>query len=351
MSFDAIIGSSDFQSFLATNNLEIPTKFVFKNNSGRIKDTDNNTLSVLLTYHDEITAREGKPFVRVHWFNGKGSLYFVPKGKNKELTAKEKREYAIKKQEKEQRNKELRLQSMQRAYHEYKTATAPCKNHQYLTDKGVLAHYGIRFATQTLTETDSFGEKVYRLCKGEMIIPIISLDKKFMSYQRIRSNGKKLLCTNGVKSGGFYPLGRWNATVQQVVLVEGYATGATLHEATGVTVFVCFDVGNVVTIAQMLKEQYPDLDVIIATDFDLEKGQAGLLTALQINQQLGYKVVFPINVVEGSDWNDLQKQTDQDFVHNLFFSQLADIEARSANEAAQDFYSFLNEKNLEKLAA
>lgn len=351
MTFDEIESNADFLAFLADHRLALPQTLKFRSNTARILNTVTNSYNVLMTFHDEISARDGQPFVRVYWFNSGDEAYFVPKGKRKELTAEEKRQYAIKQQKREQAQQELRLKSMQRAYHEYLSASVPCKHHAYPTLKGVKVHHGVRYATQTLTETDAAGKLIYRLGKGDMLIPIISLDKKFMSYQRIRKNGTKLLCADGVKSGGFYPIGAWNSTMRQVILAEGYATGATLYESTGITVMVCFDVGNVTTLAKMLKEKFPELDVIIATDFDLEKNQAGLLTALRINQELGYKVVFPIAVVDGSDWNDLQHESDQDFVHSHFFEQLADIEKRSADEVAKDYYSFLNETNLEKLAA
>lgn len=351
MSFEAVRNSMDFQNFLSVNRLEIPANFKLGiKNTGRIKDLDNNTLSVLLTYHDELTARDGKPFVRVFWFNGKGEQYFTIGRKAKELTPEQKRKYAIEKQKREAWLKEQELKSKQRAYHEYMQAAVPCQYHQYLTTKAVQVHYGVRVATQTITDKNAAGETVYRLCKGELVIPLIDVNKKFMTYQRIRADGKKLLCRDGVKSGGFFPIGRWNSQTTQVVLCEGYATGATLHESTGVTVFVCFDIGNIRTVAELLKAKYPHLDIVIASDFDLDKGQAGLITALELNKIHGFKVVFPITVLDGSDWNDLQHEADQDHVHHLFFQQLADIDARSPQDAANDFYDFLNEKNKEKLA-
>src|SRR5690606_37055855 len=194
--------------------------------------------------------------------------------------------------------------------------------------------------------------KIYRICKGEMIIPIISLDKKFMGYQRIRTDGRKLQCRDGLKNKGFFPLGGWNSKkTKKVVLCEGYATGATLYEATGLTVFVCFDVGNVQALATQMKARFPDIEIIIATDFDLEKEQAGLITGLRLAQQFDLKVVFPLAVVNGSDWNDLQAESGQDYVRELFFNLLDEYNGKTIEQATSIYHDFLNEKNLQKLVA
>lgn len=67
---------------------------------------------------------------------------------------------------------------------------------------------------------------------------------------------------NGVKSGRFpqpTKLGPrttcWkNSEIDQVVVTEGYATGASIHEATGARVIVAFNAGNLLPVAKQIKE-------------------------------------------------------------------------------------------------
>lgn len=351
MTFDEIRNSEKFQTFLISHSLALPNNFKLNGHQqSRIIDTANKTTSVLMTYHDELSARDGKPFVRFYWFNGREPAFFIPSGKQKKLTAAELKKKAEENAKREAWLKEQQIKNARTAHHEYINASVTCKHHPYLQKKGVQAHYGLRYATQTLTETNEDGKMVYRICKGELLIPIISLDKQFMSYQRIREDGKKLLCRNSSKHKGIFPLGRWNKNTTKVVLAEGYATGATLHEATGLTVFVCFDIGNLSVVAQELKDHYPHVEVILASDFDLDKKQAGLITSLLLAQQFGFKFVFPFTVLEGSDWNDLQAESGADAVHHLFFEQLAEYDKQSHADIAAYYHQFLNEENLEKVA-
>lgn len=353
MSFDLMINSKEFQDFLLQNHAAIPSKFALRNNKARLLNTLTNTVSIELTYYDEYKAHDRIPFIRLFWFNNSNDpQYFSLKTPPKKLTPQEKRERERIRLEKERQEKERQFLACQRAHDEYRNAAVPCKSHQYLSTKGVLAHYGVKIATQTIYEMDANNDKVYRMCKGEMIIPIISLEKQFMGYQRIRPDGTKLLCRDGLKHKGFFPLGGWNSKkTQRVVLCEGYATGATIHESTGLTVFVCFDIGNVQALVMELRAKYPHIEIILATDFDLEKGQAGLITGLLLAQQFNLKFVFPLSVIDGSDWNDLQAQNDQEAVKELFFAQLEEYNTQSIDEAINYYRHFLTEQNLEKLAA
>ena len=41
------------------------------------------------------------------------------------------------------------------------------------------------------------------------------------------------------------------------LIAEGYATAASLHEATGLPVIVAFDAGNLLPVAQAIHKRYP----------------------------------------------------------------------------------------------
>jgi len=54
-----------------------------------------------------------------------------------------------------------------------------------------------------------------------------------------------------------------------VLLAEGYATAATLYEATGHAVAVCFDGGNLSNVAKELRQRYPGALLLVCADDDL----------------------------------------------------------------------------------
>lgn len=69
------------------------------------------------------------------------------------------------------------------------------------------------------------------------------------------------------KQGHFFMLG--SPTVGVCCLVaEGYATGATLHEATGLPVAVAFDAGNLVHVATALRARHRGLRLLMCADDD-----------------------------------------------------------------------------------
>lgn len=69
------------------------------------------------------------------------------------------------------------------------------------------------------------------------------------------------------KQGHFFMLGSPPVGVA-CLLAEGYATGATLHEATGLPVAIAFDAGNMVHVAQALRARHKGLRLLACVDDD-----------------------------------------------------------------------------------
>lgn len=53
-----------------------------------------------------------------------------------------------------------------------------------------------------------------------------------------------------------------------IVIAEGYATAATIHEARKGGALAAYDSGNLISVATALHERYPDKAIIIAGDDD-----------------------------------------------------------------------------------
>ena len=71
---------------------------------------------------------------------------------------------------------------------------------------------------------------------------------KLATLQFIRADGVKKQLPHGSIRGARYILGRLT-DAEIIIIVEGFATGASIHEATGLPVVVAFDAGNLATIA------------------------------------------------------------------------------------------------------
>ena len=53
-----------------------------------------------------------------------------------------------------------------------------------------------------------------------------------------------------------------------LVIVKGYATGASVHETTGLATVAAMDCGNLPAVAKALREKWPEREIIIAADND-----------------------------------------------------------------------------------
>ena len=131
-------------------------------------------------------------------------------------------------------------------------ACSPDGDCDYLSRKNVRAH-GVRFSES-----------------GAMAVPMLDVAGRVHGLQIIRPkkrNGRdKEYWPAGVaKRGHFHLVG---SPTWVVLVAEGYATAASLHEATGHPVAVAFDAGNLVPVAEALKGRYRTARVLICADDD-----------------------------------------------------------------------------------
>lgn len=124
------------------------------------------------------------------------------------------------------------------------------------------------------------------------------------SLQLIFPDGaKRFLTGTGAVPGSLFLILAGDNTAPLYV-VEGYATGCSVREATGASVAVAFSAGKLPAVAAVLKERFQDRDMVIAGD-----AGNGSSKAAEAAQLIGGKVVFPImpEGIEGTDFNDLHK--------------------------------------------
>lgn len=146
-------------------------------------------------------------------------------------------------------------------------------DHPYLTRKGVRAH-GLRIGTWEKINTET-GE-IRLISKLALLVPIRDAKKQIHSLQAIFPNDKNPLgrdkdyMAGGEKRGMFYSIGKPIEYDGKLVIIicEGYATGASLHECTGHAVIVAFDAPNLPEVAKVIRARFPDAIIIIAADND-----------------------------------------------------------------------------------
>jgi phage/plasmid primase-like uncharacterized protein len=138
----------------------------------------------------------------------------------------------------------------------------------------------------------------------DLIIPVYSVEGKIQTYQRIPADGKKKrYMAGGTAKGGFYPM---QGDASTVCICEGYATGWSIHQATGHHVICAFNAGGLKTVAKLIRQEYPDADIKICADNDHGKPQnTGIKAGLDAAREVNGVMVCPKTEDNITDFNDL----------------------------------------------
>lgn len=127
----------------------------------------------------------------------------------------------------------------------------PAREHPYLTRKGV----------------EAFGVRMDRA--GNLVVPLRDTRNRVWNLQRISGdeNGDKLYERDAQKTGRFHLIGNAKAA-DTLLFCEGYATGASLHMATGLPVVVAFDSGNLDSVIGEVRQVLKDDKLLVVAGDD-----------------------------------------------------------------------------------
>jgi putative DNA primase/helicase len=150
-----------------------------------------------------------------------------------------------------------------------------------------------------------------------LIVPMRDTAGQLHSLQTIQPDGDKRFLYGGRVNGCYHSIGK--KPVDVLIVCEGYATGASIHEATGYPVVVAFNAGNLKAVALALRAKYPDLKIIIAADDDHQtEGNPGMTKAQAAAQAVGAAVAVPTFPAgrpdKATDFNDLHQLAGLDAV-------------------------------------
>lgn len=154
------------------------------------------------------------------------------------------------------RETELR-ETAERAERIWRDAQPADDAHGYLTAKGVRSH-GLRVYKGALALSGM-------RCEGALIAPRRTAGGDLVSLQFIAPNGEKRYLNGPVPAGAYFSIGKPEGVL---CIAEGYATAASIHEATGYAVAVTFDAANLEPTARALRAKFPDMRLILCADDD-----------------------------------------------------------------------------------
>ncbi|MEC4747892.1 toprim domain-containing protein [Methylomicrobium sp. Wu6] len=159
--------------------------------------------------------------------------------------------------------------------------------HPYLVNKLIRPH-GARIS-------------VYRSHES-LVIPIMG-ESGLTSLQFIEADGSKRFLPGGEIKGGFFGIGMSGVTLAEpcrILIAEGFATGASLHEWFKQPCIVAFNAGNLEPVAKRIRVLYLNHEIIICGDND-ESG-TGQKAARAAALAVGGRYLLP--PIVGTDFND-----------------------------------------------
>ncbi|HFC1449952.1 TPA: zincin-like metallopeptidase domain-containing protein [Neisseria gonorrhoeae] len=201
----------------------------------------------------------------------------------------------------------------------------------YLNAKGIKPQPGIF--------TDREGQKTF--------IPVYNAAGELRSMQYIQADGTKRFAKDSEQEGCMHVVGQQDlAKAKTIILSEGYATVASIKEATDDTVasVAAFNSGNLPLVAKVLSAKYPQAQFLVAGDDDLaveakQGNNPGKEKALEAAKILNCRAVFPVFAPGEqssehkafTDFNDLAQKSK--FGREGLAKQINEaIHARPANE-------------------
>lgn len=171
----------------------------------------------------------------------------------------------------------------------YATAIVQCNapasyEHPYLQRKRVMPH------------------SLRQSADGLLIVPVYNDRSEVVGIQFIAPDSSKRFLRGSRMNGGYLTVGGERKGL--IFIVEGFATGASVTEQTGIFTYIAFSAGNLTSVARMVKERHPAERIIIIADNDASG--TGQMKAREAAVAAGVEyVVIP---TEGWDANDYVNQ-------------------------------------------
>lgn len=127
---------------------------------------------------------------------------------------------------------------------------------------------------------------------GQMlVIPARDASGTLHTLQFIGPDGSKRFLSGGRIAGCYFALGRPGDVL---LLCEGFATGSSLHQATGRAVAVAFNCGNLTPVALALRAKFRHMRILVCADDDAgTPGNPGVTKANEAARAVGGAVAVP----------------------------------------------------------
>jgi putative DNA primase/helicase len=163
----------------------------------------------------------------------------------------------------------------------------------------------------------------YHPKKDMIVVPVQDSKGKLFALQLIRHGLKegskipaKQFWPRGAEIKGHFHVIGTLAGAKTIFIAEGYATGASIHMATGIPVVVAFNANNLTPVTKAIAAAHKYAQIVICADDDyLTDVNPGVTQAQNAALSVGGAWVKPDFVVAGTDIRNGEKLTDFNDLH------------------------------------
>ncbi|HGE5059137.1 TPA: primase-helicase zinc-binding domain-containing protein [Klebsiella pneumoniae] len=191
-----------------------------------------------------------------------------------------------------------------------------------------LAHKHLSWPSGLLNSTlIRVGEEAFPA--GSLVVPLYNETGELVNVQLIRHDGVRHYLAGGQKQAACHRI----PGGALVAVCEGYATGLSIHLATGATVYCAMDAGNLLAIAQVVRGMDDPLQpcrLWLAADNDATTtGNPGKTKAEQAAAAVGAVVALPPTA---GDWNDYHQAHGLEETKRAIMSQIEQTQQQDASQ-------------------
>nr|WP_244922788.1 primase-like DNA-binding domain-containing protein [Xenorhabdus cabanillasii] len=205
-----------------------------------------------------------------------------------------------------------------------------------------------------------------RLLQNSLLLVTQTLDGTITGAQTIKPNGEKRLVSGTQKKGSVIPVSEITGMPDTIIITEGYATALTVNQLhNDGAVLAAIDESNLLSVAELVRKQWPESKIIIAADNDWHepeerdkngklKKNVGKIAAEKAAKTVDGWVTLP-PTEHKADWDDYRQQHGTEAAKQAFSNGLYQVREKApVNAEAPENYETKPKKannNLAQMAA
>lgn len=248
---------------------------------------------------------DGKGGIVQNWKTGEKQAFFIDRQAGASLSPADRERIKAEQERRQREQKAKHDRAARRARAIWQAAKPAPASHSYLVKKAIKPHRA-RVTTWRRCWQDDAGNHHPLAIDNALIIPALNDAGSIRNLQAIFPNEPPELArvkdflSGGALTGLFWWIGP--ERTNPVLIAEGFATAATLHEETGYRVYNAFSAGNLLAVGRIVRKHLPEAKIIFAADNDAKTpGNPGLCKANEAAAAVDGFVTVPPMV---GDFND-----------------------------------------------